>query len=154
MDFYESNVGMENLTQDGDRLKWWRDHEKQFPFLSKVARQVMGVPASSAKSERIFSTGGFMVTKRRNSLGAARIESLLVLKENKKLVDEFRKKSEKKVNDNNVDAFEKVVIEAEGNPDIPPPRSDLFDEDGANEEEYMFEDSSDDDFEIIIHDKD
>ena len=53
-----------------------------------------------------------------------------------------------------MDAFEKVVIEAEGNPDISPPRSDLFDEDGANEEEYMFEDSSDDDFEIIIHDKD
>ena len=151
MEFYESNVGMENLTQDGDRLKWWRDHEKQFPFLSKVARQVMGVPASSAKSERVFSTGGFMVTKRRNSLGAARIESLLVLKENKKLVDEFHKKGDVNVTVSDVDAFQAVVVETEEGPEIPPPRSALFDEDAENEMEF-YEDSSDDDFEVIIHD--
>ena len=91
MELYESSVGMANLTKDGDRLNWWRNHEKQLPLLSKVARQVLGVPCSSAKSERV-STGGFMVTKRRNRLGSARVESLLVLKENKKRVDEFHKK--------------------------------------------------------------
>ena len=48
---------------------------------------------------------------------SARVEILLVLKENKKLV-EFNRKSVKKVKVNNVDAFEGVVIEAEDRPDI------------------------------------
>ena len=151
MEFYESNVGMANLTKDGDRLNWWRNHEKQLPLLSKVARQVLGVSCSSAKSERVFSTGGFMVTKRRNRLGSARVEGLLLLKENKKLVDEFHKKSVKKVKDNDVDAFKAVVIETEEGQNIPPPRSALFEVDVVNEEDE-YEDSSDDDFEVTIDD--
>ena len=38
-----------------------------------------------------------MVTKRRSRLGSARVESFLVIKENKKIVDEFYRKSVKKV---------------------------------------------------------
>ena len=150
MEFFESNVGMEELKADGDRLEWWKEHQRHLPLLSKVAREVLGIPCSSAKSERVFSTGGFMVTKKRCSLGAARVESLLVLKENKKLVDEFHRKSNKKGELNVDDAFEEVVVVDEV-PGVPPPLSERFD-DGENEG-GQYEDSSDDEFEVVIHDK-
>ena len=38
-------------------LPWWAVYEKAFPLLSKVAKYVLGIPASSAKSERVFSAG-------------------------------------------------------------------------------------------------
>ena len=36
-------------------LGWWKDHEAVLPILSKVAKKVLTVPASSAKSERVFT---------------------------------------------------------------------------------------------------
>ena len=38
-------------------LEWWKGHETILPILSKVAKKVLTVPASSSKSERVFSTG-------------------------------------------------------------------------------------------------
>ena len=43
--------------KDTSVLDWWRDHELILPILSKVAKKVLTVPASSAKSERVFSRG-------------------------------------------------------------------------------------------------
>ena len=34
-------------------LGWWKDHEAVLPILSKVAKKVLTVPASSAKSESV-----------------------------------------------------------------------------------------------------
>ena len=47
-----------------DILEWWRTHENTLPILSQIAKQVLTIPASSAKSERVFSTGGNIVTKK------------------------------------------------------------------------------------------
>ena len=41
-------------------LIWWRDNESALPLLSKVAREVFALPASSASSERCFSVGGMV----------------------------------------------------------------------------------------------
>lgn len=38
-------------------LAWWKNHEAVLPILAKVAKKVLTVPASSAKSERVFSKG-------------------------------------------------------------------------------------------------
>ena len=52
-----------SLAQKGSRvLGWWKDHEAVLPILSKVAKKVLTVPASSAKSERVFSTGKKFIT--------------------------------------------------------------------------------------------
>ena len=40
-----------------------------------MARQVLGVPASSAASERVFSTAGRMLEKRRTNLSPAVVNS-------------------------------------------------------------------------------
>lgn len=45
-------------------LDWWKIHEKTFPRVSKLARRYLCIPAtSSPPSERIFSTGGNIVTR-------------------------------------------------------------------------------------------
>ena len=41
-----------------DILEWWASNEKEFPNLSIMARQYLGVPATSASAERLFSIAG------------------------------------------------------------------------------------------------
>ena len=43
-------------------LLWWKRHQNVLPILSKLSRMVVTIPASSAKSERAFSTGDNIVT--------------------------------------------------------------------------------------------
>ncbi|QRV95762.1 Zinc finger, BED-type predicted [Ceratobasidium sp. AG-Ba] len=38
----------------GDVLVWWKKHEVYFPVLSKVARDILAIPATSVSVERIF----------------------------------------------------------------------------------------------------
>ena len=49
-------------------LIWWKNHATQYPVLSKLAKQFLGVPATSTPSERIFSAAGNTFTKQRNRL--------------------------------------------------------------------------------------
>ena len=49
---------MECLAPDGDRLEWWRHHKDLLPLLAKAAQEILAIPCSSSKSERIFSIGG------------------------------------------------------------------------------------------------
>ena len=41
-----------------DILVWWACHETEYPCLSVMARQYLGVPATSASAERLFSIAG------------------------------------------------------------------------------------------------
>ena len=72
-------------------LHWWRDHERVLPLLSKVAKKVFTIPASSSKSERVFSTGGNFVTKKRTRLASKKVEYLIVIKENKSQIEKLKK---------------------------------------------------------------
>ena len=145
MEFFEANVGMEDLKPDGDRLDWWKKHENMLPLLSKVAKQVLGIPCSSAKSERVFSTGGMMVSKKRHRLKSTRVENLLVIKENRKLVEEFKERSGRNV-EVSTDAFKSVIIEVDDSLVEAPPISALFEE---AEETDGGDFSSDDEFEVV-----
>jgi len=46
-------------------LKSWKDQARQYPILSTVARRVFAISASSAQSERDFSSVGRTVTDAR-----------------------------------------------------------------------------------------
>ena len=78
--------------KDINILKWWKDHEIILPLLSKLAKMVLTVPASSSKSERIFSTGGNFVSKKRNKLAPKKVEDLIIIKENKSKIEAFKEK--------------------------------------------------------------
>ena len=177
MDFYEGTVAMECLKPNGDRVLWWKKHEDSLPLLSKVAKHILGIPCSSSKSERVFSTGGLvrfliiwqrnkllifcsqMVTKKRFSLKAQRVENLIVLKENRKLVEEFMEVTSYQVVLEE-DVFKKVLVEREVS-EATPARSDAFVEDVEMAEEDVEEDvnylgydsdDSDDEFNVVLDD--
>ena len=77
-------------TKDVDILMWWKNHEHVLPLLSKLAKKVLTIPASSAKSERVFSCGGNFVSAKRNKLGSKKVEELILIKENQKQIDAFK----------------------------------------------------------------
>ncbi|EXX58507.1 hypothetical protein RirG_197330 [Rhizophagus irregularis DAOM 197198w] len=45
-----------------DTLNWWKRHEKEYPNLSNMAKDYLGVPATSAPAERIFSSAADVIT--------------------------------------------------------------------------------------------
>ena len=75
--------------REGNILYWWKTHSSLLPMLSRIARTILAIPSSSAKSERVFSTGGNTVTVKRSRLGPKRVEYLIVIKENLSKVKEF-----------------------------------------------------------------
>lgn len=67
--------------KDFDIAKFWCDEniQRMFPMLSRVAIGVLSIPASSASSERVFSTTGRVLEKRRTQLSAKSLDSIAYL---------------------------------------------------------------------------
>ena len=51
-----------------DVLGWWKANEHRFPTLAKVARELLGTPATSTPSERLFSMAGVVCSKKRANI--------------------------------------------------------------------------------------
>ncbi|XP_077581162.1 E3 SUMO-protein ligase ZBED1-like [Stigmatopora nigra] len=47
-----------DLDPEKDPLEWWRRHEVNFPWVARLAKKYLCVPATSFPSERIFGAGG------------------------------------------------------------------------------------------------
>eukprot|EP00944_MAST-04C_sp_MAST-4C-sp1_P014366 g14366.t1 len=56
--------------------KFWSDRKNIFPYMSKVAQKWLGVVATSAPSERLFSVLGNTVTKKRNRLSPELVNAI------------------------------------------------------------------------------
>ncbi|MGH0148639.1 UNVERIFIED_CONTAM: hypothetical protein FKN15_033803 [Acipenser sinensis] len=54
-----------NKDEDLNLLCWWKDRTTVHPSLAQMARFILAIPATSALSERDFSTVGFIVQERR-----------------------------------------------------------------------------------------
>ena len=94
-----------------DILQWWKSHEKVLPLLSNMAKKVLTVPASSSKSERVFSCGGNIVTSKRNKLAPQKVENLVIIKENKAQIEEFKKRGSYKLEDSRIRPFGKISVD-------------------------------------------
>jgi hAT family C-terminal dimerisation region len=70
------------VPKDTNMMQFWRDNNKLFPNLFTVACSVLCIPASSAASERVFSTAGRLLEKRRTSLSPNTVNNLLFLHSN------------------------------------------------------------------------
>ena len=62
---------------DCDILEWWKNHSKVYPVLSRMARDILCVQATSTPVERLFSEAALTVTKNRCSLSDKNIQALI-----------------------------------------------------------------------------
>ena len=70
------------LNMDSCPLAWWKLEQSRLPMLSIVARKFLCVCATSVSSERIFSTGGNIVTDNRTCLKPNKVDQLVFLAKN------------------------------------------------------------------------
>ena len=77
--------------KDCDRLAWWKNHENEFPHLARCAKYILGIPASSATSERFFSAAGLTVSPLRASLQEDKVEEILQVRLNLLKVEDYEK---------------------------------------------------------------
>jgi hypothetical protein len=61
-------------------LNWWRDHEKEYPIMSQVARDYLPIQAAEVDVERLFSGGRDLVGLQRHSLSDETMKVLMILK--------------------------------------------------------------------------
>ncbi|KAK3920431.1 E3 SUMO-protein ligase ZBED1 [Frankliniella fusca] len=66
-------------TTTEDLLEWWKTKGKAYPKLQALARRLLGIPASSASSERVFSKAGFIVNSRRKRLHPKTVDAIIFL---------------------------------------------------------------------------
>ena len=59
---------VQQVSLDTDRLMWWKQHVLEFPRLTRMDRQYLTVPATSASPERLFSSVGLVKSDLRGSL--------------------------------------------------------------------------------------
>jgi hypothetical protein len=67
--------------KDSDGLDWWRKYESTFPHLARIARRFLGIPASSAPSERVFSKYSIIWEKRKCNLKPETANDIVYLHE-------------------------------------------------------------------------
>jgi len=69
-------------TKDGrtihsDPLAWWATHQQDYPHLARLAKRFLAITATSVPSERAFSRGGSIVSKKRCSLAGSNVSMLM-----------------------------------------------------------------------------
>ncbi|XP_056097499.1 E3 SUMO-protein ligase ZBED1 [Rhinichthys klamathensis goyatoka] len=75
-------VSIPNAESEVNPLEWWKVHEANFPRVSQLAKKYLCIPATSAPSERAFSTGGNIVTCQRATLKPDKVNQLVFLSKN------------------------------------------------------------------------
>ncbi len=68
--------------RDDEVLEWWKSHQSMFPYLSRMARQFLALPASSAGVERLFSRSGETHGDKRKRLKEETLASLMYVNKN------------------------------------------------------------------------
>jgi hypothetical protein len=71
-----------DLDEVFDPLGWWQEstQQKVYPNLSKMALDLLSIPAMSAEVERLFSSCKITITDRRNRIGIDAVEAIECLK--------------------------------------------------------------------------
>ncbi|KAG1957223.1 zinc finger BED domain-containing protein RICESLEEPER 2-like [Pimephales promelas] len=68
-----------DMEEERDLLGWWKNNCGVFPLLSKLARSILSIPASSSSSERNFSAAGLTFNQRRTALKPSTVDAVLFL---------------------------------------------------------------------------
>ena len=75
---WERYLAVEEIDISTDLLGWWKSHESEFPTISRMARQVLGCPASSAAVERLFSKATRVYSKLSKKMDGITLRDVLM----------------------------------------------------------------------------
>ena len=100
---YSESAGLNKILEEFDRyiqertiidakeafspLSYWKTNSQRFKYLSSIARNIIGVPASSANIESCFSAAALILNAKRNRFKSEKLEELLFVKRNQKLIN-------------------------------------------------------------------
>jgi len=76
-----------SFDSNSDPIIWWKISENRFPRLSRLAQKYLSIPSTSVSSERLFSTAGNLITKKRTGLKPDLVNNLVFLNINSKSFD-------------------------------------------------------------------
>ncbi|XP_071636379.1 E3 SUMO-protein ligase ZBED1-like isoform X2 [Temnothorax longispinosus] len=65
LDHYQMEI---TIDYNDSPLEWWKARVNKYPTLAELARKYLAIPATSASSERAFSSAGNIVSRKRNCL--------------------------------------------------------------------------------------
>ena len=54
------------IDTDSKSLEWWKLKSSLFPAMAKLAKKYLSIAATSMRSERVFSSGGYIVNNFRS----------------------------------------------------------------------------------------
>jgi hypothetical protein len=69
------------MKRDTNVLKYRASKEYEYPIITRIARDHLAIPATSAASKSVFSIGGDIITGKRNKLGVDNTRRLLCLRD-------------------------------------------------------------------------
>ena len=120
----------------GDPLKWWKDHEHNYPYVANAARKFLAVPATSAASERVWNRAARVLSLKRAAMKENLIERIMFIKENMKFLKKHYlklKKAETEVPLHHLVEFEMTFF-PDFDEDLEEKKIDV----GANDDKLVF----------------
>lgn len=69
-------------------LSFWMANEKHYPIMSQIAKRVLFITTSNAKSESAFSSSGCLINQKRATLNPLKAEKVLLIYHNIWLTEE------------------------------------------------------------------
>ena len=76
-------------TKENNPLEWWEENHHKFPNVWQLAEEYLAIPATSASSERAFSSSGNILTLKRVRLNELLVDDGVLLKENQPVIDDI-----------------------------------------------------------------
>ncbi|CAF2868588.1 unnamed protein product [Rotaria sp. Silwood2] len=76
--YLEQHIAIELI--DDNPLRFWCEHRFIYPTLSRLARSIFSIPATTANVERQFSGSGLMINSRRTRLDPEQVNDALFLR--------------------------------------------------------------------------
>ncbi|CAM8936807.1 unnamed protein product [Rhodiola kirilowii] len=95
---FERPSALKGCSQDNENyhpVRWWNIYGNQVPNLQTLAKRVLGLTTSSSGCERTWSTFEGIHTKKRNRLDTTRLNNLVYVQFNAKLLNKKNRQVEK-----------------------------------------------------------